>query len=94
VHQIDHRGGRAPLRQGVDHGGGGSRTLSESAMRLRHGQSEEPVRAERGDRVFRERRVAIDARCPRREFPIGHRGRGGSKSLLLVIQSIHCQSSF
>src|SRR2546427_7378263 len=50
------RSGRAPLRHGVDHCGGGSRTLSESAMRLRHGQSEEPVRAKRGDRVFRERR--------------------------------------
>ena len=94
VHQVDHRGRRAPLRHGVDHRGDGPQALAEAAVRLRHGQSEQPVRAERGDRVFRERRVAIDARRLRREVPLGDRGSSGDDPLLLVVQSIHCLSSF
>jgi len=67
----------ADVARGIDAGDGGF---------------EQPLGAERRDRLFRKRRVAIDAGRPRRKLPFGDCGSGRGDLLLFVIQSIHCQS--
>ena len=89
VHQVDHRGGGASLRDHVEHRGDGSKTLALAAVLFRHVQAEQAARAERGDGIPGEGGVAIDGCCPRREIRVRDRSGLGHDPLLIFIETIH-----
>jgi len=93
VHQVDHGGGRAPLRHGVDGRGHRSQAVAETSIGRWNGQPEQSALAERRDRLSGKRRLGIDLCRPRFDRGVGDGGCLSDDLLLLFVQAIHVSPS-